>query len=314
MEGSSNGVAGSARRGRSRPIVDAGFTLIEVMVVVMIIGILITVGSPAFLGARERVWDISAQSSLRTAMSSAILASDFRSDFTLASPASLGAIEPGLSFVAAGEKSTGPKVVSVDSSGRGRWAAAILSNSGACFAVVIGVGGQIFPDADTCAASEVGEDAPGPNWSGDDSSSGSTPTTAPVARLSVSASEAALSGDMRLSDGFVSVVDGTGSNFDGPDGTTSSATFVFDVTEAGLYKILGSVKAPSGTADSFYVMVSGQSGYFTWGVSGTSPDFVNDGNGARPDVELLFEPGRYTVTLYLREDGTMVSGLQLVPS
>ena len=46
---------------------EEGFTLIELMVVVLIIAILIAIAIPTFLGARTRAQDRQAQSNLRNA-------------------------------------------------------------------------------------------------------------------------------------------------------------------------------------------------------------------------------------------------------
>lgn len=80
---------------------DEGFTLIELMVVVLIIAILIAIAIPTFLGARERAQDRAAQSNLRNSLTAAKVFYTDTEDFAVV-VADLTAIEPSLAFVAGG--------------------------------------------------------------------------------------------------------------------------------------------------------------------------------------------------------------------
>ncbi len=77
-----------------------GFTLIELMVVVMIIAILVGIAIPAFLGARKRAQDTAAKSNLRNALGTAqtIFTDNQAYQATATMVTSLGTEEPSLTF------------------------------------------------------------------------------------------------------------------------------------------------------------------------------------------------------------------------
>jgi type IV pilus assembly protein PilA len=112
---------------------EEGFTLIELMVVVLIIGILIAIALPTFLGARTRAQNRAAQSSLRNALVAAKTYYTDNSSYASATDANLPSVEPSLTYKAAGVASTGPTDVSVAPNGSTSWSAAALSASGTCF-------------------------------------------------------------------------------------------------------------------------------------------------------------------------------------
>jgi len=79
---------------------EEGFTLIELMVVVLIIAILIAIAIPTFLGARQRAQDRQAQSNLRNAFAAEKVVYTDNQSFTT-NTATLSGIEPSLNYVAA---------------------------------------------------------------------------------------------------------------------------------------------------------------------------------------------------------------------
>lgn len=136
---------------------ESGFTLIELMVVVMILGILLVLGLPTYLGVKARFQDRAAQTDLRTTVLAARILYTDNATFSSANEApgtGLVSIVPNLCYVdgvttsAAGgapacASGSGNGSISVASTAA-QFAAARSSASTACFVIVDGTAGTTY--------------------------------------------------------------------------------------------------------------------------------------------------------------------------
>jgi type IV pilus assembly protein PilA len=149
---------------------EGGFTLIELMVVVLIIAILIAIAIPTFLGARTRAQNRAVQANLRNALTveKSVYpdAQAYSSDVSATGPLKTG--EPSLTFVADGDMAAataGHVYVSVAS---GTLILGSKSASGTCFYikdVPTGSGAGTFYGQTTTCAAPSGTTVTGGAWS-----------------------------------------------------------------------------------------------------------------------------------------------------
>ena len=137
----------------SRRDSEEGFTLIELMVVVLIIAILIAIAIPTFLGARKRAQDRAAQSDLRNGLTAE---KTFYTDGEAYSSvgASMKTIEPSLSWGTKLTFATGAAAVGVTSTTDAVVCLEQASKSGTVFAladVAIGTNAGTYYKSGTAA-------------------------------------------------------------------------------------------------------------------------------------------------------------------
>ena len=146
---------------------ESGFTLTELAVAMLVVGILASVAVPSFLGSRNNAYDKEAQSSINATMSAALQHYQNQGDFSDASTAGCGSdasatllaadlqkLNPNIDTVGGATASTSSRVVSVDarktfnsnneSLGCQAFFATALSASGTCWVARFTVEGKFF--------------------------------------------------------------------------------------------------------------------------------------------------------------------------
>jgi type IV pilus assembly protein PilA len=144
---------------------EGGFTLVELMVVVMIIAILMAIAIPTFLNSRKRAQDSAARSNVRNGLAAAQSVYSETQKYVDVTVEKLTAEEPSLHFVASDAPSDAPKTISFLAAESGDTIyLTSLSDSGKCFALRHSVaagatGGTFQAELTTCTADAASADA-----------------------------------------------------------------------------------------------------------------------------------------------------------
>ncbi|MGD9796261.1 MAG: prepilin-type N-terminal cleavage/methylation domain-containing protein [Acidimicrobiia bacterium] len=133
---------------------DEGFTLIELMVVVLVIAILLAIAIPTFLGARKRAQGAQARTNLRS-VASAVATARSADGAMPSTTGALSALESSVTYTTAA--SSGPRVVSA-AFASDHVSFAVKDNSGRCWSSTVsdvGVTESPVPAGWTCVGTVI---------------------------------------------------------------------------------------------------------------------------------------------------------------
>jgi prepilin-type N-terminal cleavage/methylation domain-containing protein len=153
---------------------EKGFTLIELMVVITILGALLLMSVSTFIGVKQRANDSAAKQTAAKALETGRILFTDHATYSTATPAEMMAAEPSLDVVPEVNNSSGPSSASMwvpDAATTGHtFVAAVYSDSGNCFFIrdwiTIGIGFAVEEDvaASDCTADQATTVIFGTRW------------------------------------------------------------------------------------------------------------------------------------------------------